>query len=77
MHHLPWPYPRLLEHCCGGTLAPENTIEAIDVSRAHGYRAVGFEAMLSADQVPVQMHERTLERTMSGGVSAHTGAALE
>lgn len=77
-HFRPWPYPRRLAHRGGGTLAPENTIEAIDVGRAHGYRAVEFDAMLSADHVPVLMHDPTLERTTSGhgDVSAHTAAQL-
>jgi glycerophosphoryl diester phosphodiesterase len=77
-HFRPWPYPRVLAHRGGGTLAPENTIEAIDVGRAHGYRAVEFDAMLAADAVPVLMHDPTLERTTSGhgDVCAHTAAQL-
>jgi glycerophosphoryl diester phosphodiesterase len=77
-HFRPWPYPRLLAHRGGGTLAPENTLEAIEVGRAHGYRAVEFDAMLSADRVPVLMHDPTLERTTTGhgDVSAHSAAQL-
>jgi glycerophosphoryl diester phosphodiesterase len=78
MHHLPWPYPRVLAHRGGGTLAPENTIEAIEVGRAHGYRGVEFDAMLAADAVPVLIHDHTLERTTDGrgAVSAQSAAAL-
>jgi glycerophosphoryl diester phosphodiesterase len=74
----PWPYPRILAHRGGGTLAPENTLEAIDVGRAHGYRGVEFDAMLAADDVPVLIHDPTLERTTSGrgDVAAHTARAL-
>lgn len=74
----PWPYPRILAHRGGGTLAPENTIEAIEVGRAHGYRGVEFDAMLAADDVPVLIHDPTLERTTSGrgDVAALTSAAL-
>ncbi|MGE8330264.1 MAG: glycerophosphodiester phosphodiesterase, partial [Paraburkholderia nemoris] len=25
-----WPYPRLVAHRCGGTLAPENTLAGFD-----------------------------------------------
>jgi glycerophosphoryl diester phosphodiesterase len=75
-HHHPWPYARVLAHRGGGTLAPENTIAAIDVGRAHGYRAVEFDAMLAADDVPVLIHDETLERTTSGaGAVAATPSA--
>ena len=59
----PWPYPRVLAHRGGGTLAPENTIAAIKVGIERGFRAVEFDAMLAADDVPVLMHDPTLERT--------------
>lgn len=78
MHHLPWPYPRILAHRGGGTLAPENTLAAIDVGRAYGYRGVEFDAMLSADAVPVLIHDPTLERTTGarGAVSDRSAAEL-
>ncbi|HVG05559.1 MAG TPA: glycerophosphodiester phosphodiesterase family protein, partial [Burkholderiaceae bacterium] len=59
----PWPYPRVLAHRGGGTLAPENTIAAIKIGIERGFRAVEFDAMLTADDVPVLMHDPTLERT--------------
>lgn len=65
-HALPWPYPRLLAHRGGGTLAPENTVAAIAVGRSHGYRGIEFDAMLAADEVPVLIHDDTLDRTTSG-----------
>jgi glycerophosphoryl diester phosphodiesterase len=58
-----WPFARVLAHRGGGTLAPENTIAAIKVGIEHGYRAIEFDAMLAADEVPVLMHDPTLERT--------------
>ena len=66
-----WPYPRILAHRGGGTLAPENTIAAIKVGLEYGFRGVEFDAMLAADQVPVLMHDPTLERTgrVSGAIS--------
>jgi len=77
-HHQPWPYARALAHRGGGTLAPENTIAAIDVGRAHGFRAVEFDAMLAADDVPVLIHDETLDRTTSGAgkVAATPSAQL-
>lgn len=59
----PWPYPRVLAHRGGGALAPENTIAALRTGRAHGFRAVEFDAMLPADETPVLMHDATLTRT--------------
>ncbi|MGE5161126.1 MAG: glycerophosphodiester phosphodiesterase [Betaproteobacteria bacterium] len=74
----PWPYARVLAHRGGGTLAPENTIGAIRVGIAHGYRAIEFDAMLPRDDVPILMHDPELGRTVAGGgaVTAHTAAEL-
>ena len=60
-------YPhKLVAHRGGGTLAPENTLAAIREGHAQGYRAVEFDVMLARDDVPVLMHDDTLERTTSG-----------
>lgn len=77
-HGLPWPFPRVLAHRGGGRLAPENTLAAIGVGRAHGFRGVEFDAMLAADGVPVLIHDPTLERTTDGRgeVAALTAAQL-
>ncbi len=77
-HHRPWPYARVLAHRGGGTLAPENTLAAIETGLKHGFHAIEFDAMLAADAVPVLIHDPTLERTTSGrgDVSAHTAAQL-
>ena len=74
----PWPYARVLAHRGGGTLAPENTIAAIDFSRERGFRAVEFDTRLAQDDVPVLIHDATLERTTNGAgrVAAHTAAQL-
>lgn len=74
-----WPYPRVLAHRGGGTLAPENTLAAIKVGLEHGFRGVEFDAMLAADQVPVLMHDPTLERTglVSGTICEMPSRQLE
>jgi glycerophosphoryl diester phosphodiesterase len=77
-HFRPWPYPRILAHRGGGTLAPENTLAAIRFGHGLGFRAVEFDAMLAGDGVPVLIHDHTLERTTSGRglVAEHTAAQL-
>jgi glycerophosphoryl diester phosphodiesterase len=77
-HHLRWPYPRVLAHRGGGTLAPENTLAAIRAGRARGFRGIEFDAMLAADAVPVLMHDATLARTTNGAgdVAALSAAQL-
>jgi glycerophosphoryl diester phosphodiesterase len=61
-----WPYPRLCAHRGAGKLAPENTLTAMRVGHAHGYRMVEFDVKLSADNVSFLLHDATLERTTSG-----------
>jgi glycerophosphoryl diester phosphodiesterase len=61
-----WPYPRLVAHRGAGKLAPENTLTAMRVGHAHGYRMVEFDVKLAADSVSFLLHDATLERTTSG-----------
>ena len=61
-----WPYPRVVGHRGGGTLAPENTLAGIRKAAEVGLGAVEFDVMLSADNVPVLIHDETLERTTDG-----------
>lgn len=46
-------------------MAPENTLAGLERARQFG-TGVEFDVMLSADSVPVLMHDETLERTTSG-----------
>ncbi len=61
-----WPYPRLVAHRGGGSLAPENTLAAIRLGQSLGYRAHEFDVKLSKDDVAILLHDATLERTTSG-----------
>lgn len=61
-----WPYPKILAHRGGGTLAPENTLAAMRCGLAHGFHAVEFDVMLAADGVPVVVHDPRLGRTVIG-----------
>lgn len=61
-----WPYPRLIAHRGGGSLAPENTLAAMRLGQSLGYRAHEFDVKLTRDSVAVLLHDPTLERTTSG-----------
>lgn len=71
-----WFYPKIIAHRGGGTLAPENTLAALRCGMSHGFHAVEFDVMLSADDVPVLMHDPHFGRTVRGeGQVAQTSAA--
>ena len=58
-----WPFPRLVAHRGGGTLAPENTLASIRLGQSLGYRAHEFDVKLTRDDVAILLHDPTLERT--------------
>jgi glycerophosphoryl diester phosphodiesterase len=71
-----WPYPKIVAHRGGGTLAPENTIAGLRAGLAYGFHAVEFDVMLSADGIGVVMHDPDFGRTIHGsGSVADTDAA--
>lgn len=59
-------YPRIIAHRCGGRLAAENTLAGLDAAARIGCRGVEFDVVLSADGVPVLMHDDTVDRTTDG-----------
>ena len=61
-----WPYPRIVAHRGGGSLAPENTLAAIRCGAALGFKGVEFDAMLAGDGTPVIIHDETVDRTTDG-----------
>lgn len=71
-------YPRIIVHRCGGQLAMENTIAGLVAAKRIGCRAVEFDVMLTADGVPILMHDETLDRTTrcSGRVAELTFAQI-
>jgi glycerophosphoryl diester phosphodiesterase len=58
--------PRIIAHRCGGALAPENSLAGLRIAARLGCRGVEFDVMLSADGVPLLIHDETLERTTTG-----------
>lgn len=61
-----WPYPRIVAHRGGGTLAPENTLGAIDTGARLGLKMIEFDAKLSADGQVFLLHDDTVDRTSNG-----------
>lgn len=62
----PWPYPKRAAHRGAGKLAPENTLGALRLGYAYGYRMAEFDVKLSADGLPFLLHDATLDRTTNG-----------
>ncbi len=67
-----WPYPLWIAHRGAGKLAPENTLAAFRAGAAHGHSAFECDVKLSADGVPILLHDATLERT--AGMTANAAA---
>jgi glycerophosphoryl diester phosphodiesterase len=70
--------PLVFAHRGGARLAPENTIVAIDNGMSLGSDGFEIDTHLSADGIPVVIHDPTLDRTTdrTGPVSALTAAEL-
>ena len=61
--HPYWPYPFWIAHRGAGRQAPENTLAALRLGLALGWRGFEVDAKISADGVPFLLHDTTLERT--------------
>ena len=72
-----WPYPRVLAHRGGGTLAPENTLAGLKEGMRRGFGAIEYDIMLARDGVPVVMHDPYLGRTVPGSGNVFDYDALE
>jgi glycerophosphoryl diester phosphodiesterase len=70
--------PRVFAHRGGAALGPENTIAAFDLGLAAGADGLELDVHLSADGVPVVIHDATLERTTDarGPVAGRTADEL-
>jgi glycerophosphoryl diester phosphodiesterase len=58
--------PTVIGHRGAAGLAPENTLAALRAAVAAGLRWVELDVTLTADGVPVLMHDERLERTTDG-----------
>jgi glycerophosphoryl diester phosphodiesterase len=62
----PGPLPRLIGHRGAAALAPENTLAGLRAAAETGVWWVEVDTRLTADGVPVLMHDATLDRTTNG-----------
>jgi glycerophosphoryl diester phosphodiesterase len=74
---LVWP-PLNIGHRGASGEAPENTLAAFELALRQGAEGVELDVRLSADGVPVVIHDARLERTTSGKgwVREHRASAL-
>ncbi len=72
-----WP-PLNIGHRGAAGEAPENTLAAFDLAARQGADGIELDVHLSADGVPVVIHDPRLERTTSGSgrVREHSATAL-
>ncbi|MDF3054333.1 MAG: putative glycerophosphoryl diester phosphodiesterase [Gammaproteobacteria bacterium] len=71
--HSTLPLPKIIAHRGASAHAPENTLAALRKAAEMGASWVEFDVMLTADGVPIVMHDETLSRTTNGrGVVADT-----
>lgn len=70
--------PLVIGHACAGGEAPHNTLAGVRACLATGAQAMEIDVQLSADGIPVLMHDNTVDRTtnLSGPVSSFTAAEL-
>lgn len=61
-----WPYPTIVAHRGGGSLAPENTLAAIDLGAHYGQKMIEVDVKLSADGQLFLLHDDDLDRTSNG-----------
>ncbi len=70
--------PAIFAHRGASAHAPENTLPAFGLALEQGADGIELDVTLSADGVPVVIHDDTLDRTTTGRgpVAAHTLAQL-
>lgn len=70
--------PLIIAHRGSSSIAPENTFASFKQAFADGADGVEFDVRLSRDEVPVVIHDATLQRTagFSGRVSRYSAQEL-
>lgn len=57
---------RLLAHRGFSSIAPENSLPACELAGEYGYWGVEFDVFFTTDNVPVIIHDDTVDRTTNG-----------
>ncbi len=60
------PSPTIFAHRGASAHAPENTLTAFELAREQGADAIELDVKLSADGIPVVIHDHTVDRTTNG-----------
>lgn len=68
----PLVLPHIIGHRGAAALAPENTLAGLRAAARHGARMVEVDVKLTADDVPVLLHDDTVDRTTDGTGPAAT-----
>lgn len=66
----PWPYPSVIAHRGGGSIAPENTLAGLRCGFDHGFLMSEFDVKLSQDNLLIILHDDTVDRTSDGSGAA-------
>jgi glycerophosphoryl diester phosphodiesterase len=71
-----FPPPAIIAHRGASHDAPENTLASLRLARARGALWAEVDVKLTSDNIPILMHDATLDRTTSGsGLVAETDYA--
>ena len=62
----------IIAHRGYSAIAPENTLAAFQAAVEYQAQGVELDVQLSADRVPIVVHDSTLNRTTNGEGSVHT-----
>jgi glycerophosphoryl diester phosphodiesterase len=60
------PPPLIIAHRGASAAAPENTLAAFRLAKTQGAHGIEFDVQLSADGIPVVIHDDTVDRTTNG-----------
>lgn len=59
-------FPKLIAHRGASSIAPENTLSSFKKAKFLGASMVEFDVMLTADKIPVVIHDENIKRTTDG-----------
>src|SRR3990170_4488837 len=70
-------FPLIVAHRGASSTHPENTLPAFEAAIGLGARIVELDVRVSAEGVPVVMHDPTVDRTTDGSGAVHELTAAE